>query len=55
MLSIFNPIHSVAALSLCALMASLAALTSLWTDREKNPLRAALRSPGRESAEDYYY
>ncbi|HEY1219092.1 MAG: hypothetical protein ABSE42_15275 [Bryobacteraceae bacterium] len=55
MFSSFISTHSMAAVPLCALMAGLAALVSLWTEWDIHPLRAELQNPGRESAEDFYY
>jgi hypothetical protein len=51
----FICIHPVGAVSLCALMILLAALASLRRGWEADPLRAELRSPGCESAENFYY
>jgi hypothetical protein len=51
----FVSIHSAFAELLCAWMAALAALSSIWTDWTADPLRAELRNPGRGSAEDFYY
>jgi hypothetical protein len=51
----FISTHSMVAVPLCTMMACLAILASRWIDRETDPLRAELRSPGSESAEDFYY
>jgi hypothetical protein len=51
----FISAHSIGAVSLCALMACLTKLASLWMDWVADPLRAELQNPGRGSADDFYY